>query len=284
MKKIFSYLCNLNQQASTMNEISNNIFITKNFWRHVIGVPLFVFGFFLLFCPYSFKHFEITFADYSFHVTMVFCIVLLVVAATRVVLRLIHKRFKFNLIQYFVACFLEIAIAAAFSALYLWLCTRNRAYFEYFAYFLVYLTVAMGLPDLLFLLYTMLGDTKKKMSEEVDKGPDDKIKFLDERDNVKFVVALDSILYIQSEENYLKIFYLNDNKVSSYLLRSSMKKVEEMCAKNGLIRCHRSYFVNKTRVKLMQKEKDFTYAVLDVPNTAHIPVSKNYYDQVSAIL
>lgn len=267
-----------------MNELTNSIFISKNFWRQVFGVPLFVFGFFLLFCPYGFKHFEVPFANYSFHVTIVFCIVLLVVAATRIILRFTHKKFNFNVIQYFVTCFIEIAIASAFSALYLWLCTRSKAYFGYFAYFLVYLTVAMGIPDMLCFLYTLLGDMKKKKTEKGDEGPDDKIKFLDERDNVKFVVSLESILYIQSEENYLKIFYLNDNKVSSYLLRSSMKKIEEMCAKNGLIRCHRSYYVNKTRVKLMQKEKDFTYAILDVPNTTHIPVSKNYYDQVSAIL
>ena len=77
---------------------------------------------------------------------------------------------------------------------------------------------------------------------------------------------------------------MDEGKISTYLLRSSMKRVEDMCAKNGLIRCHRSYFVNKNRVEVLQKEKDFTYAVLDVPNAARIPVSKNYYDQISAML
>ena len=112
----------------------------------------------------------------------------------------------------------------------------------------------------------------------------EKVRFMDERGNVRLIVAQASILYIQSDENYLRIYYLDEGKITSYLLRSSMKRVEDTCAKSGLVRCHRSYFVNKNRVQVLQKDKEFTYAILDVPNTAHIPVSKNYYDQVSAIL
>ena len=74
------------------------------------------------------------------------------------------------------------------------------------------------------------------------------------------------VLYIQSEENYLKICYLENGELKFCILRSSMKRVEDLCSGHGLVRCHRSYFINKHRVKALQKEKDYTYAVLDVVN------------------
>ena len=48
----------------------------KGFLFHTAGVPLFVFGMLLLFSPTSFDRFSITYPRYTFHVTMVFCIVL----------------------------------------------------------------------------------------------------------------------------------------------------------------------------------------------------------------
>ena len=63
-----------------------------------------------------------------------------------------------------------------------------------------------------------------------------------------------------------------------------MKRIEELCEKNGIVRCHRSYFVNKTHIKALQKDKDNIYAILDEPATERIPVSKNYYDHLSALL
>lgn len=51
-----------------------------------------------------------------------------------------------------------------------------------------------------------------------------------------------------------------------------------------IVRCHRSYFVNSARVQALQKDKEFTYAVLDVPNAHRVPVSKNYYDALAALL
>ena len=131
--------------------------------------------------------------------------------------------------------------------------------------------------------FTIL-EKEEALDDANNQSFNEKIRFYDERGNMKLIVAQTSVLYIQSDENYLRIYYMDEGKISTYILRNSMKRIEDMCAKNGLIRCHRSYFVNKNRVEVLQKEKDFTYAVLDVPNAAHIPVSKNYYDQISALL
>ena len=154
----------------------------------------------------------------------------------------------------------------------------------FFGYSMVYLAMAMVAPYLILYQHFTILEKEEDIDNAGRLAFGEKIRFMDERGNVRLIVAQASILYIQSDENYLRIYYLDEGRITSYLLRSSMKRIEDLCAKNGLIRCHRSYFVNKNRVEVLQKEKDFTYAILDVPNTARIPVSKNYYDQIAAIL
>jgi len=268
-----------------MKQPPKNIFSSNAFWGHIIGIPLFALGMLLLFCPFAFKGYVSTFGRYSFHIVMIFCIILGVLLAVRTPMIFISRKVMPSQRQYWFMCFFEVFFASGFTALYLWLFTRKaEAYFMFFGYSMVYLAVAMVIPYLILYQYFTILEKEDELSNTEQQGQGEKIRFIDERGNVKLIVSHTSVLYIQSDENYLRINYMEDGKITTYLLRSSMKRVEEMCAKYGLVRCHRSYFVNKNHVQMLQKEKDFTYAVLDVPNAAHIPVSKNYYDQISSML
>ena len=268
-----------------MNSLPQNIFSINSFWGHLVGLPLFVFGLFLLFCPFAFKSYDITFSRYSFHITMAFCIIVMVMLISRLSMVFLSRHMTMTLRHYLFLCLFEILFSSGFTALYLWLFNhKNEAYFMFFGYSLVYLSVAMIIPYIILFLHNQLLEKEHQMEEASKSVQGEKIRFLDERGNVKLIVSQISILYIQSDENYLRIYYLDEGKINTYLLRSSMKRIEELCSKNGLIRCHRSYFVNKEHVQVLQKDKEFTYAILDVPNAAHIPVNKNYYDQIAAIL
>ena len=111
-----------------------------------------------------------------------------------------------------------------------------------------------------------------------------RIRFYDERKNLKLVVLANNILYIEAEENYVRIYYTENGKTKDYLLRSSMKKIEELCQLNGLTRCHRSYFVNAAHVRVLAKDKDgFIYAELENLEK-RIPVTKRYYENLSNLL
>lgn len=268
-----------------MSQPPKKILSLTGFWAHFIGLPLFVLGLLLLFFPYGFRNLAVTFSRYSFHITMTFCIIVVVMLISRLSTLFIHKKMPLTRSQYLVLCGGEILFSSGFTSLYLWLFTgKTEAYFMYFGYVLVYLAVAMTIPYIIIFQYFLLQDREEQLQDADRLAQGEKVRFCDERGNVRLIVSQPSILYIQSEENYLRIYYLDEGKLNTYLLRSSMKRIEETCAKSGLVRCHRSYFVNKNRVKVLQKDKEFTYAILDVPNTAHIPVSKNYYDQISAML
>ena len=268
-----------------MKQAPKNIFSLNAFWGHLIGIPLFTLGLLLLFFPFAFKDFDIPFSRYSFHIVMIFCIILVVLLASRLSMMFISRKVQIIQRHYLFLCLFEIVFSAGFSALYLWLVThKSEAFFMFFGYSIVYLAMAMITPFIiLYQHFTIL--EKEEALDDANRQPfNEKIRFYDERGNMKLIVAQASVLYIQSDENYLRIYYMDEGKINTYTLRNSMKRIEDTCAKNGLVRCHRSYFVNKNRVEVLQKEKDFTYAVLDVPNATHIPVSKNYYDQIAAML
>ena len=64
-----------------------------------------------------------------------------------------------------------------------------------------------------------------------------------------------------------------------------MKSIDELCQDNGLVRCHRSYFVNPAYVKVLRKEKEgVIYAEMETKDIVHVPVSKRYYDRLAELL
>ena len=55
--------------------------------------------------------------------------------------------------------------------------------------------------------------------------------------------------------------------------------------KHGIIRCQRSFFVNPRHVTALRKDKEgLIIAELDVQGVRTIPVSPNYYDNLSKLL
>ena len=112
-----------------------------------------------------------------------------------------------------------------------------------------------------------------------------RMRFYDDKHNLKFVVQPDAVLYIEADINYVNIFYLENGRQRSYTLRTSMKAINDLCQENGLLRCHRSFYVNPSHVKVLRKDKDgLVYAELDATDVKHIPVTKRYYERLADML
>lgn len=101
----------------------------------------------------------------------------------------------------------------------------------------------------------------------------------------KFAISIknEDLLYLESADNYVKIHYLNNDEVCQYLLRNTLKNVEEEYASAGLVRCHRFYLVNMHKVKIVRKLKGIL--VLEFTDLAKsVPVSKTYISSIIDIL
>ncbi len=111
------------------------------------------------------------------------------------------------------------------------------------------------------------------------------IRFYDEQKRFKLAISSEAILYIEAEDNYVHIVYLDNGRARDYTLRSSMRALEESLARHGLVRCHRSFFINARHVDLLRKDANgYALAQLDRDGTKPIPVSRRYYDSVIALL
>jgi len=103
------------------------------------------------------------------------------------------------------------------------------------------------------------------------------IQFRDSQGKHKMSLSEDSIFYIESQDNYVQIFYNLENKMSSYLLRCSTQKIEEDLEGTSIVRCRRSFLVNTSKIVRYGKERGHFTITLDHPSGKTITVTPAYY-------
>jgi len=159
---------------------------------------------------------------------------------------------------------------------------------------LFYIALILFLLFLISWLYLSLQDKKSRlarllqMSKYIEEEnyfaiqPDklNLIHFNDEKGTLRLSIKFHNLFYIESSDNYVNIYYENKGKIARFLLRRSLKSIEEHYADYPLVRCHRFYIVNINKVKVLRKDKEGLFLDLDYLNLPDLPISKTYYDQV----
>lgn len=250
---------------------------------HFLMMPAFFIAFILLYRPFDAR----TFLDagrelFSFNLTICTCIILVCMVASRLSFYYIWRKRHISYISYGFYCLAEIFLLSLFCALYIWLISRRVApYFNVLGNCLQICLMCLIIPYVVLTLVFMLIEAGKR-PVEVDN--DALVRFTDSQQRLKLVIASSAILFIEAEENYVRIHYLESGLEKEYVLRNSMKTIDELVSRFGLVRSHRSYIVNPAHVKILRKDKEgVILAELDA-GTKEIPVSKKFYDRLSSIL
>lgn len=112
-----------------------------------------------------------------------------------------------------------------------------------------------------------------------------KITLFDNSGVLKLSLSLSSLYYIESDDNYIIVWYTDSKgELKKYMLRCRLKTVEESFKGSSLMRCHRKYIVNMDKVKVVRKEKDGYELDLDNDLIPPITITKTYVDNVLAFL
>ena len=106
------------------------------------------------------------------------------------------------------------------------------------------------------------------------------ISFYDERGELQLSVTKDNLLYIESADNYINVWYMKSNMPKKLMLRNTLKRTAELLAETNVMRCHRGFMVNMEQVKVLRREKESFFLELGVEGIKDIPVSKTYGDAV----
>lgn len=84
------------------------------------------------------------------------------------------------------------------------------------------------------------------------------------------------ILYIESMQNYLRIWYIEDEKVESKIIRNTLKNIQKILEETDILRCHRSFLVNTNYIKRVEGNAQGLKLFLDHLENEYVPVSRNY--------
>ena len=250
---------------------------------HTIVLPVFFFAFMLIYRPVDAQQlFGNSF--FGVHITLVACIVLV----SSILIRLLYYflPMKLNYTLYIFWCLAEMIFMSFFVALYIWLALyRDLPYYEILTESFQILSLTLVIPYVILGLSMRVYDYHEKSLIAMEPVSQKRMRFYDQKHNLKLVLMPQTVLYISSDENYVNINYIEGEKVRTYVLRSSMKAIEGLCVENGMVRCHRSFFINPSHVKVLRKDHEGgVFAELDAADVRHIPVTKRYYDSLSALL
>ena len=264
-----------------MNKIPASLLSLTTLLIHVLAFPVFFLGFILIYESRWMMEF-LTVGDQPATISTLIltCILIGVMILSRVIMTVIGKNWRPSWWQYTLWSLGEAFVFACFAALYMALLYGNYGYFPALAKCLQIIFATLSFPYIVTaLLFAYIRPDRKETAEE------DLVRFADSTGRLKLVIAHDVILYIEAQENYVSIHYMEGEKQKEYSLRQSMRGIEELMDKHGIIRCQRSYFVNPRHVKVLRRDKEgFIQAELDVTSTKPVPVSPKYYEQLSKML
>lgn len=206
------------------------------------------------------------------------------------------KSFEMTYLGYTLWCLGEIS---AIAAIYTWVSVGIESIYTentnlIYSRALISGTIALGVPYLISGMYFSINDKNKTIrlmsyenvvTDEVPAGgkTHDKITLFDNSGALKLSLNIESLYYIESDDNYIKVWYVDaKGELKQYMLRCRLKTVEDSFKGSSLVRCNRKYIVNINKVKVLRKESD-AY-VLDLDNEAipSLPVTKTYTDIVLA--
>ena len=212
-----------------------------------------------------------------------------IVAISRVIMYYRTKKHEISILNYAIWVFVELAIMAIAYTICSILADVQEDIWVAFKSALQNTSLILLIPYIICITTFTLQDKNERLrqiEDDFDKAVAQKmaskglISFYDERGELQLSVTKDNLLYIESADNYLYIWYMKNNLPKKLMLRNTLKRTAESLAETNVMRCHRGYMVNMEQVKVLRREKENFYLELGIEGVKDIPVSKTYGDAV----
>jgi DNA-binding LytR/AlgR family response regulator len=264
------------------------IYEKSNLIRLVLLTALFALVFINIYKPFSSEHwYPVSGLMFFVCSSLVILTGVLVVVISRIILFYYTKKRSLTYGTY--ACWIlaEIFFMALFYTLYVVSIKKNQEALATFKESITNTSLVLLLPYSILTLYFSWQDKEKRLKQiEEDSKPEENQKynvllFHDEKGELRLSIQRNCLLYIESADNYVIIWYLNKNTVMKFILRATLKALEEQLSDAHVLRCHRSYLVHVDQIKIIRREKDGVYLDLGIENIPAIPISKTYSEKVT---
>lgn len=232
--------------------------------------------------------------NYFLYSSLMVLIGLTLISISRIIMHFFVKKISIGYLEYLIWILGEITILAGF---YIFIAHKVgfidnyiqqnpglvywEATFEIFRKAVANTTWMLLIPYVISFLYLYNEHLIKKLAENTEENKENNvIQFKDEKDEVRFSITSDKVVFIESSDNYCIIKYLNNDKISDFVLRSSLKRLANELIDTPIQRCHRSYMINLEHVASLKKDNSDISFEFDVPNVKEIPISKSYNEKI----
>ncbi len=263
--------------------------------QNIIRLILFTASFALIFInlyePFNVRHKFINIPDleFLFYSSLIILTGVLVVVISRIIMYYYTKNgHGIKLANYLFWIAAEIVSMSLFYTFYQIVILKDPpAFKEAIEVSIINTSLILLIPYTTSWLYFAWMDNKETL-EQLKEGSNINEKkgmvvFNDEKGTMRLSLKIDDLLYLKGADNYVTIYYTNNQTQEKFLLRNTLKQLEEALKPMDVIRCHRSYMVNFNKVKLIERGKDGLRIRLDIQPIIEIPVSKTYTESVFSL-
>ncbi|MFZ2286734.1 MAG: LytTR family DNA-binding domain-containing protein [Bacteroidales bacterium] len=262
---------------------------------NIVTTILFTAGFALLFLniytPFGVSTwFEVSKPTLFIYTSGVILAGVLVVAVSRVIMyHAVRRGLQLQVWHYLAWVAVEIVSMALFFTLFeIVILDDPRSFSELLGRSVRHTSLTLLLPYIMLWLYFSWSDSKRILSglkEQADgqglaQSQKPMIPLRDEKGVLRMSLKRSDILYMQGSDNYVTVWYQAQNRVTKFMLRNTLRTLEDELKQESVIRCHRSYLVNIEKVKLIRREKEGLALELDSTPPSTVPVSRTYMHEV----
>ena len=259
----------------------------ENIVRLILLTAMFALVFINIYKPFSSSHWyqvsELQFFAFS---SLIILTGVLVVVISRVIMYYRAKRHVITYGQYAMWILLEVFFMSLFYTVYSLSVNPEREWLGMFKESSVNTALVLLLPYFAIHLYLFYQDNKKRLQLLEDGRPENVSKpnvysFYDEKNELRISIKKNNLLYIESADNYVNIWYMNKDRLTKFMLRNSLKAIENSLSRTSVLRCHRSFIANFEQVKVIRRQKDGIYLEFGIEKVPDIPISKTYNEKVT---
>ncbi len=268
-------------------KIPTYIYERRNSVKLILFTALFALVFINIYKPFNSPNWYVV-SEFKFFVfsSLIILTGVLVVVISRIIMYHWGKKHTITVGSYALWILLEIFFMSLFYTIYTLHLNPEREYLSAFKESSINTSLVLLLPyAVLHLIFSYQDKERQLLLMEQAKTDvtkkQDVISFYDEKNELRLSVKRDHLLYLESADNYVCIWYMNKGHLAKFMLRNSLKAMEEHLGDTNVFRCHRSYMVNFDQVKVLRREKDGIYLELGIEKVPDIPISKTYSEKAT---
>lgn len=282
-----------------MTQLPKFIYKQSNQIAMIVFVPIFALLFISIYSPFDFDHIDtdtrfLSWLNISRELVVQLITILLILlgmavaALSRWFMAIYTRRRYMTYVTYIIWIACEIlAMSMVFTLAAVLFTETDKGVITLFRNSLVKTFLILLIPYTMCYIYFIWQERVAQLRILRERLADDEtalqtayIQIFDTKGEMRLSVRREHLLLIESADNYICVWYTNNNSPKKILVRNTLKQVAEQLSSTHIQQCHRSYMVNLDLVKVMRREKEGMYVEFGLEGVPDVPISKTYADSI----